>query len=64
MTICDKCPCFAQDDLNEYCKITEKTACWDKNNVGLSINLMHDTDCPLDHIVLKDGTVFRPEVVE
>lgn len=60
MIYCNNCPCFAPPN-NEHiirCGIT---------GYILSGNDKHlyyqdEADCPLDHIKLKDGFVYEPEV--
>ena len=62
MTICDKCPChvWSYESIQHHlCSITD---------VGLYYDDKHwtmcDAGCELEEIKLKDGTVFRPEVVK
>ena len=68
MTICDGCYCKVYDDGTDYCcSITKADVDYidghyfvGKWNNGKRTPL----DCPLDHMVLKDGTVFRPETTD
>ena len=74
MTICDNCPCrYVDFDYNRGLMGDAKCGlgggedrCLGFGTRRTSINTrsyyVEDTNCPLDHIVLKDGTIFRPEV--
>ena len=73
MTICDKCPCCNSDfEEGSSCNLGggNPDNYWGGLNLDTfpeptgTIYWSEDKYCPLDHIQLKDGTIFRPEVAE
>ena len=68
MVKCDGCKLFCSGsyECEGGCMLGGETECRKCSEIGTYENawIYYSNDCPLSRIVLKDGTVFEPEVVD